>query len=396
MAIQLKWPWLGIAIPTFLISFIGYSAHYFILLDHLSWKLQLWFQFSLSMIWLSYYLAIKADPGSPSIADKNEDIKTIRTYCKKCDAYKPPRAHHCKTCNKCILMMDHHCPWTMNCVGFKNYPHFLRFLFWVIVTTAFLLAQLFRRIGFIWTNWYSSSALVQRQEIVMLTILTPMDAFILLTITLLLIRCTMNQIFSGMSQIEKWEMERLESSFYSRKEKSRDFLMILINNVFTIFSIESPEDYQEEVNGLLRQHDKRRLAFHSIINFPYDIDILTNATCVLGPFFSWLNPFGAPEGDGMHFELNEIASEKASTLADLLLSLPWPPDTCTSKYGKSIDEGTKYVETHIEGGECVLRNRTVSPSFDLPTANENQLSRKSWTNEWGENLQAFGVDIEGE
>ena len=33
-------------------------------------------------------------------------------WCRRCEAYKPPRAHHCKTCKRCIPKMDHHCPWT--------------------------------------------------------------------------------------------------------------------------------------------------------------------------------------------------------------------------------------------------------------------------------------------
>ncbi|KAL4459089.1 hypothetical protein ABPG75_013954 [Micractinium tetrahymenae] len=46
-------------------------------------------------------------------------------YCKKCAAYKPPRAHHCRRCGCCILRMDHHCTWTNNCIGHGNYRAFL-------------------------------------------------------------------------------------------------------------------------------------------------------------------------------------------------------------------------------------------------------------------------------
>lgn len=34
-------------------------------------------------------------------------------WCRRCEAFKPPRAHHCKTCQRCIMKMDHHCIWTV-------------------------------------------------------------------------------------------------------------------------------------------------------------------------------------------------------------------------------------------------------------------------------------------
>jgi len=33
------------------------------------------------------------------------------TVCSKCEAVKPPGAHHCRICGRCIKKMDHHCPW---------------------------------------------------------------------------------------------------------------------------------------------------------------------------------------------------------------------------------------------------------------------------------------------
>ncbi|TVY13344.1 Palmitoyltransferase PFA3 [Lachnellula arida] len=55
-------------------------------------------------------------------------------FCKKCQARKPDRAHHCSTCRTCVLKMDHHCPWLATCVGLHNYKAFLLFL---IYTTVF-------------------------------------------------------------------------------------------------------------------------------------------------------------------------------------------------------------------------------------------------------------------
>lgn len=33
------------------------------------------------------------------------------TMCTRCEAYRPPRAHHCRICKRCVKRMDHHCPW---------------------------------------------------------------------------------------------------------------------------------------------------------------------------------------------------------------------------------------------------------------------------------------------
>lgn len=52
-------------------------------------------------------------------------------------AYKPPRAHHCRQCKRCVLKMDHHCPWVNNCVGHRNYGHFIRFLFMVDIACSY-------------------------------------------------------------------------------------------------------------------------------------------------------------------------------------------------------------------------------------------------------------------
>lgn len=342
------------------------------------------------MIWLSYYLAITTNPGKPSDnpsassqQESNTEITKLRghKFCKKCNYFKPARTHHCKTCNQCVLMMDHHCPWTMNCVGYKNYPHFMRFLLWLILSQSYLIYQLVGRGWFIWKYRYSTlpQLAITRSELVSLIILTPLDSFLLLTIVVLFIRCFINQIVNGTTQIEAWEKERLESLFYSRRS---NLLGQLIENVWLLFPQEHTEARIREAEDLLRRKQTGRLQFEEVVNFPYNTGLWSNFVQVFGSSpLMWIWPWGGPGGDGINFKVNDLSQyEQGAQFGDTLLCLPWPPDA-----GKQspMDVSTE-VESIRENGEYIVRNRNT------PTR------REAWTSVWGENLQGFGVDADAE
>ncbi|KAG7904448.1 hypothetical protein KL907_003324 [Ogataea polymorpha] len=68
-------------------------------------------------------------------------------YCTTCYIWRPVRSSHCPMCNACILNMDHHCPFLANCIGQRNYWHFLCYLTFTILLCAFVCAQTAYRIS---------------------------------------------------------------------------------------------------------------------------------------------------------------------------------------------------------------------------------------------------------
>jgi palmitoyltransferase ZDHHC2/15/20 len=59
-----------------------------------------------------------------------ETPKLRANFCRKCNAWKPARSHHCSVMGRCILKLDHYCLWIVNCVGLLNQKFFLIFLFY--------------------------------------------------------------------------------------------------------------------------------------------------------------------------------------------------------------------------------------------------------------------------
>ncbi|KAL1961004.1 hypothetical protein VTO42DRAFT_4892 [Malbranchea cinnamomea] len=225
---------LAVPVVCVLIAFLAYSSQY--LLRHIDpgpldrdelIKINL----LAGCIWICYAKACLTDPGRvprgwkpPTVRGKklndDDDVEGIvdeplftsiyskQRWCRKCEAFKPPRAHHCKTCQRCIPKMDHHCPWTGNCVSHFTFPHFMRFLFYAVVGMGYLERLLLVRVSIIWKNrnmpsYYGPST----GQFAHLFILVIVNSMVLFMLVILLLR-TAWMLALNQTTIEGWEIER--------------------------------------------------------------------------------------------------------------------------------------------------------------------------------------------
>ncbi|KAK6199256.1 zinc finger family protein [Scheffersomyces amazonensis] len=397
MAISFKWPILGVIVPSILIGMIGYGSHYFVFTSHLNSRDQLWFEFYLSMVWISYIIAIFKQPGSPPHGFQPNQGEW-RRWCKKCKNYKPERSHHCKSCKKCVLQMDHHCPWTMNCVGHDNIAHFLRFLLWVIWTTGYVMIQLSKRAIQYYEESNLPAYLINKSEMIAVIFLLPIDFFVFATIVVLFIRCVINFFFKGMTQIEVWESERIEGQIHTER-----FWNQIKRNYFRLHNKELPRltswrNENERTNYDENDEDKDTSSTNNDINenssvpeeftfddliFPYDLGIWNNIVSNCGSPWKWILPWGGTNSSGYKFE------KSGEFIEDDQLGLPWPPDGGHQENG---DGG------EINRGDIELQNMR-RPNYRLLKKRldpRSTMKRTEWMNDLGETLDDLGVDIDAE
>ncbi|KAK6875803.1 Palmitoyltransferase PFA4 [Candida tropicalis] len=379
MTVQLPWPILGVVIPCIIIATLAYGSHYFILQHHLSVREQWIYEFYATMIWVSYAFAIFTNPGKPPLKYTPKTKEEWSRFCKKCNNYKPPRAHHCRTCNQCVLEMDHHCPWTLNCVGHGNLPHFMRFLGWVIWGTGYLFIQLCKRIMQYYEDSNMPSYLFDKWELTAVIFLTPLDFFVFASISVLFIRCLIN-ICKGMTQIEIWEWERIETQWYSERlwlsiranyEKFHHKQFPKLTTWTKRYGEEEENQEEEDENSAV----PKNFTIDDLV-FPYDLGIWKNLTNALGYPYVWLIPFAGPRTTGYSPELSIEYQE------DDQLNLPWPPDGVRQQ---EITVGREHTDEELRK----IKNYTELRKRLDPRVNDK---RVNFVNDLGERLVDYGVD----
>ncbi|ORX33793.1 DHHC palmitoyltransferase-domain-containing protein [Kockovaella imperatae] len=281
--------WLGGTLT--LISWISFSCQIGIIwpwygsvlsLDLL--KLLVPFNLLVFMVFWNYRLCVTTPPGEvprgwrPSLSNM-EGVEVKKNshaprYCKMCNHYKPPRTHHCRQCKTCVLKLDHHCPWIVNCVGYYNQGHFIRFLVYVDLATSYHLAMLVRRVMDMTPRYAAEPTLF--------------DILFL--------------VFNFATCVPVWLCVGMFSMYH---------LYLVSGNSTTIEGWE-----KDKVATLVRRGKIRE------IKYPYNIGFIANMNSVLGsnPLL-WLWP-QAMKGDGLSFPVNPEAGDSDA-------QYQWPPQDPT-------------------------------------------------------------------
>lgn len=234
---------------------------------------------SVMLLW-NYYLCIFTDPGGvpdgwePDIgSEEGYEVKKHNggpRFCRTCERYKPPRSHHCRQCNRCILRMDHHCPWVNNCIGYFNYGHFIRFLFYVDMCCSYHLAMVTRRVFAFSGRYYFNEPSATELFFVIMNYVTVGP--VLLTVGAFSLY-HFHGLLANTTTIEGWEKDKAAT---------------------------------------LVRHGK----LHEV-KYPYDLGIWRNVTSVLGNNpFKWCCP-SIPQGQGLKYQLSSGDSVESQH--------SWPP-----------------------------------------------------------------------
>ena len=111
-------------------TYIFFNEEAFSSFPRLKKIISLLFYFCSLMTMICHTMSMYTNPGLIDTEKMKELKDNQKVFCKKCNIYRPLRAHHCSTCDKCVMKMDHHCPWIFNCVGYGNQKIFFLFLFY--------------------------------------------------------------------------------------------------------------------------------------------------------------------------------------------------------------------------------------------------------------------------
>ena len=136
-----------ISLQILLWIFLFYSLDFDLFTYMFNYKIIIKSIFGIGLMLIQLYLFQNlynlVEIDSVYINDNDKELENISekhdyTSCKKCNKFRPKRAHHCRFCNKCILEMDHHCFSLNKCIGKNNYAIYIKYLIFVELNTSLL------------------------------------------------------------------------------------------------------------------------------------------------------------------------------------------------------------------------------------------------------------------
>ncbi|CAG7674134.1 unnamed protein product [Allacma fusca] len=133
--------------------------------------------------------------------ERSEEGEGNWTICNRCEAYRPPRAHHCRICNRCIRRMDHHCPWINNCVGEWNQKYFMQFLIYVGLLSGYAASL----VVYSWTTTdcpYCPTDLLVKQSRVLHSVILMLESLLFGMFVLAIMIDQLSAVFSDETAIE--------------------------------------------------------------------------------------------------------------------------------------------------------------------------------------------------
>jgi len=180
-------------------------------------------------------------------------------WCELCQAWKPPRTHHCSVCKKCVLRMDHHCPFLFNCVGVKNHGYFL--LFWFFSIIGMVYATIFTVCAFsAGKGGYMNRSLTKNHPLQLVEFLIipladragPMIG-VLLLITIVM---TLLVIFAGSEFF--WHTGSDETMFEAEYGTESIFVKLGADHYCSVGTDFFEKSFEPSTQGLLGKHGWRR------------------------------------------------------------------------------------------------------------------------------------------
>eukprot|EP01061_Rhynchopus_euleeides_P038368 TRINITY_DN65860_c0_g1_i1.p1 TRINITY_DN65860_c0_g1~~TRINITY_DN65860_c0_g1_i1.p1 ORF type:complete len:320 (+),score=65.00 TRINITY_DN65860_c0_g1_i1:51-962(+) len=215
-----------------------------------------WLSFNLIF---NYCMVVATKPGRVSpemlreedliLAHAHRDDPNVKgLWCRKCDAPRPFRAHHCPLCGHCVLKMDHHCPWINQCVGHYNHKYFVLFLVYLWLSVAVATVTISLNFAGVLVNTGLSPA--TRHSVLDEVILCYAVCIALTLVMTFFLMWTLYLVMSNQTTIEHLSNKAgLTHNIYDHKDRMKNMRVLFGPSVMSVFNMLLPTTALSQDNG---------------------------------------------------------------------------------------------------------------------------------------------------